>query len=132
MTGMVIMRFFGGRAVDRWGRVIALRASAAVGLIGVLTLIFAPTIYVAWVGAAMWGAGVALGFPLFISAAADGENSSGRVAVVSTFGYVAFLVGPPVLGFLGQSWGVLNMFFVVAGLLVVSAIFAGGAKPLKT
>jgi MFS family permease len=132
MTGMVIMRFFGGRAVDRWGRVIALRASAAVGLIGVLTLIFAPSIYVAWVGAAMWGAGVALGFPLFISAAADGENSSGRVAVVSTFGYVAFLVGPPVLGFLGQSWGVLNMFFVVAGLLVVSAIFAGAAKPLKT
>jgi len=132
MTGMVIMRFFGGRAVDRWGRVIALRASAAVGLIGVLTLIFAPSIYVAWAGAAMWGVGVALGFPLFISAAADGENSSGRVAIVSTFGYVAFLVGPPLLGFLGESWGVLNMFFVVAALLVVSAVFAGAAKPLKT
>jgi MFS family permease len=67
---------------------------------------------------------------LFISAAADGEKSSGRVAVVSTFGYIAFLVGPPLLGFLGESWGVLNMFFVVAGLLVVSVVFAGAAKPL--
>jgi hypothetical protein len=49
---------------------------------------------------------------------------------VSTFGYTAFLVGPPLLGFLGESWGVLNMFFVVAGLLVVSVVFAGAAKPL--
>jgi MFS family permease len=130
MTGMVVVRFTAGRAVDRWGRVVALRASAIVGIIGVLAIIFAPTIYVAWVGAAMWGAGVALGFPLFISAAADGEKSSGRVAVVSTFGYIAFLVGPPLLGFLGESWGVLNMFFVVAGLLVVSVVFAGAAKPL--
>jgi len=130
MTGMVVVRFTSGRAVDRWGRVVALRASAIVGIVGVLAIIFAPTIYVAWVGAAMWGAGVALGFPLFISAAADGENSSGRVAVVSTFGYIAFLVGPPLLGFLGESWGVLNMFFVVAGLLVASVVFAGAAKPL--
>ena len=130
MTGMVVVRFTAGRTVDRWGRVVALRASAIVGIIGVLAIIFAPTIYVAWVGAAMWGAGVALGFPLFISAAADGEKSSGRVAVVSTFGYIAFLVGPPLLGFLGESWGVLNMFFVVAGLLVVSVVFAGAAKPL--
>ncbi len=132
MCGMVVVRFAGGRAVDRWGRVIALRASAVVGLIGVFLLIFAPSIFVAWAGATLWGAGVALGFPLFISAAADGENSSGRVAVVSTFGYVAFLVGPPLLGFLGESWGVLNMFYVVAGLLVVSAILSGAAKPLKT
>lgn len=130
MTGMVVVRFTGGRAVDRWGRVVALRASAIVGILGVLTIIFAPTIYLAWAGAAMWGAGVALGFPLFISAATDGENSSGRVAVVSTFGYIAFLVGPPLLGFLGESWGVLNMFYVVAGLLVVSVVFAGAAKPL--
>ena len=132
MCGMVVVRFAGGRVVDRWGRVIALRASAVGGLIGVLLLIFAPSIFVAWAGATLWGAGVALGFPLFISAAADGENSSGRVAVVSTFGYVAFLVGPPLLGFLGESWGVLNMFYVVAGLLVVSAILSGAAKPLKT
>nr|KGA07524.1 MAG: hypothetical protein GM42_1390 [actinobacterium acMicro-1] len=132
MCGMVVVRFAGGRAVDRWGRVNALRASAVVGLMGVLLLIFAPSIFVAWAGATLWGAGVALGFPLFISAGADGENSSGRVAVVSTFGYVAFLVGPPLLGFLGESWGVLNMFYVVAGLLVVSAILSGAAKPLKT
>jgi MFS family permease len=130
MTGMVVVRFTAGRAIDRWGRVVALRASAIVGVVGVLAVIFAPTIYVAWVGAAMWGAGVALGFPLFISASADGENSSGRVAVVSTFGYISFLVGPPLLGFLGESWGVLNMFFVVAGLLVLSVVFAGAAKPL--
>ena len=93
-------------------------------------MILSPTIYLAWVGAALWGAGVALGFPLFISAAADGENSSQRVATVTTFGYIAFLVGPPLLGFLGQAWGLLNMFYLLAFFVACAVYFAGAAKPL--
>jgi MFS family permease len=128
---MVITRFSGGKLVDRFGRVFALRALGIAGVIGILLVILSPTIYLAWIGAALWGAGVALGFPLFISAAADGDNSSQRVATVTTFGYLAFLVGPPLLGFLGQSWGLLNMFYLLAFFVACAVYFAGAAKPLS-
>ena len=127
---MVITRFSGGIIVDRYGRVFALRTLGIAGVVGILIVILSPTIYLAWIGAALWGAGVALGFPLFISAAADGENSSQRVATVTTFGYAAFLVGPPLLGFLGQSWGLLNMFYLLAFFVACAVYFAGEAKPL--
>lgn len=127
---MVITRFSGGKLVDRFGRVFALRALGTAGVIGILLVILSPTIYLAWVGAALWGAGVALGFPLFISAAADGENSSQRVATVTAFGYAAFLVGPPLLGFIGQAWGLLNMFYLLAFFVACAVFFAGAAKPL--
>lgn len=128
---MVITRFSGGKIVDRFGRVVALRTLGVAGVAGILLVILSPTIYLAWIGAALWGAGVALGFPLFISAAADGENSSQRVATVTAFGYVAFLVGPPLLGFLGQAWGLLNMFYLLAFFVACAVYFAGAAKPLN-
>ena len=127
---MVITRFSGGKLVDRFGRVFALRLLGIAGVAGILIVILSPTIYLAWLGAALWGAGVALGFPLFISAAADGENSSPRVATVTTFGYIAFLVGPPLLGFLGQAWGLLNMFYMLAFFVACAVYFAGASKPL--
>jgi cyanate permease len=71
---------------------------------------------------------------VLLSAASDGnaDGSSRRVSIVASFGYVAFLVGPPSLGFLGQSWGLLNMFFVLVGLLAIFVAFAGAAAPRKS
>jgi fucose permease len=130
---MTIVRLSGGKLVDRFGRSAVLRAFGVAGIIGVLLVILgAPNPALAWSGAALWGAGVALAFPLLLSAAADGENSSGRVAVVTAFGYAAFLVAPPLLGFLGQAIGLLNMFWVFTGLIGLLVIFAGATKPLVT
>ncbi len=51
----------------------------------------------------LWGIGASLGFPLTISAASDtGPDAPKRVSVVAITGYLAFLVGPPLLGFLGE------------------------------
>lgn len=130
MFTMTLTRFFGGNLVDRFGKGATLRVMSLVGVLGILIVIFSPTIYLAWVGAGLWGVGVALGFPLFISAAAEQEHGPKKVAFVTTAGYLAFLVGPPLLGFLGQSWGMLKMFFVIAGFLTMAAIvsFAAGNR----
>ena len=54
-------------------------------------------------GAALWGVGAALAFPVGMSAAADDpKHAAARVSVVSTLGYIAFLAGPPLLGYLGD------------------------------
>jgi fucose permease len=130
MAAMTVVRFAGGLLIDRFGRVAVLRFFAVAGIIGLLIIIFSHVYVLALIGAALWGAGVALGFPVLLSAAADGDSdgSSRRVSIVASFGYVAFLVGPPALGFLGQTWGLLNMFFVLVALLTVFVVFAGAAK----
>jgi len=132
LAAMTLVRFFGGNLADRFGRALILQICAITGVAGLLLIILSHDIYAALVGAALWGCGVALGFPLFLSAAGEGENSARRVAFVASSGYIAFLVGPPLLGFLGQAWGVTNMFYVVAGFLVIAAIFARGAGTPKT
>ena len=130
MAAMTVVRFSGGYLIDRFGRVVVLRLFAIAGIFGLLLIILSHVYLLALVGAALWGAGVALGFPVLLSAAADGDTdgSSGRVSIVASFGYVAFLVGPPALGFLGESWGLLNMFYVLVALLAVFVVFAGAAK----
>ena len=121
---MTITRFFGGNLADRFGRRLTVQAMALTGSLGLLFVVFGPTIGFAWAGAALWGIGAALGFPLFISEAGEGENAARKVTAVTTFGYLAFLVGPPALGFVAQSLGLLPMLLLVAALLATAAIFA--------
>ncbi|MGO4425643.1 sugar MFS transporter, partial [Streptomyces sp. MCAF7] len=72
----------------------------------------------------LWGIGASLGFPVALSAAGDsGDNSAARVSLAATLGYVAFLVGPPSLGQLGEHFGLRNALFLVL-ILVVAASFA--------
>jgi MFS family permease len=128
---MTTIRFFGGKIADRFGKARTLQVLAFTGAIGLLLIILSHNIYAAFIGAVLWGCGVALGFPLFLSAAGEGENSARKVAFVASAGYLAFLVGPPLLGFLGQVWGVTNMFYIVALFLVLSIVFASGAGNTK-
>ena len=43
-----------------------------------------------------------------------------RVSVIASIGYVAFLGGPPLIGFLGQHTGVLHALTAVAVLLALA------------
>ncbi len=128
LSAMTLTRFFGGNLADRFGRARALQSLAFVGITGlILVILGAPNVIVAHAGSAMWGVGVALGFPLFLSAAGEGENAAKRVSFVALWGYGAFIVGPPLLGFVGQVWGVLSIFAAVTGFLLITAIFASAA-----
>ena len=131
LGAMTLVRFFGGNLADKFGKARTLQVCAATGIAGLLLIILSHNIYAAFIGAALWGCGVALGFPLFLSAAGEGENSARKVGFVASSGYLAFLVGPPLLGFLGQIWGVTNMFFMIAGFLLITILFASGAGNKK-
>jgi len=126
---MTVVRFFGGNLVDRFGRSRVLQVLAGFGIIGLLLIILSHNIVLAIVGAALWGAGVALGFPLFISAAAEAPGGARTVAFVTTSGYFAFLVGPPLLGFVAESWNsMLNMYWLLAIGLIASFFAARATK----
>lgn len=129
--GMTVGRFTGGWFIDRYSRVTVVRASAIMGGLGIALIIFVDSTWVAGVSVLLWGLGASLGFPLTISAASDtGPDAATRVSVVATTGYLAFLVGPPLLGFLGEHYGLRSAMMVVLALMVVAVIVARAvAKP---
>ena len=131
LTAMTAGRWFGPNLLDRYGRVTVVRTLAVVATGGLLVFIFSPSTPLAFVGIALWGAGTSLGFPVGMSAAADDPAAAaGRVSVVASLGYCAFLAGPPLIGFLGEHASVLKALTVVAGLLAVAALVAAALRPL--
>lgn len=124
-ASMAIGRFSGGWFIARYGRAAVLCASAAAGAAGLAVVIFTDNQVAAGAAVVLWGLGAALGFPVALSAAgASGPNSAARVSFVATLGYVAFLVGPPVLGFLGEHFGLRSALIVPLALVVVAAFIA--------
>jgi len=130
-VAMTVVRVLGGPLVDRFGRVATLRVLAVTATAGILLFILAPNLPLVFVGAALWGMGASLGFPLGMSAAADDPaKAAARVSAAATIGYVAFLCGPPVLGFISDQIGLLNTLYVVAALVVASGFASGAARPM--
>ena len=126
---MTCGRIFGTRLLDRYGRVGVLRVMFGAAVFGCLLVVFGPE-WLAFVGAAIWGVGASLGFPVGISAAGDDpQRASFRISVVSTIGYGAFLAGPPLLGFLGDHFGVLHAMLAVGAICVLAMLVAPVAKP---
>ena len=122
-AAMTIGRFAGGWFIERFGRPAVLCASAVSGAIGLVLVIFVDNQVVAGAAVLLWGLGAALGFPVAISAAGDsGPDAAARVSLVATIGYVAFLVGPPALGFVGEEFG-LRTALVIPLLALVAAAF---------
>ena len=132
MVAMIVTRIIGGRVSDKLGRARTLQLFAIIGAVGIVLVILGDNLAVAFIGSAMWGAGVALGFPLFLSAAGEGANAARRVSFVASAGYMAFLVGPPVLGIIAQGTGLVAMFWILAVSTLIAAFFAsaaGGRQP---
>jgi MFS family permease len=133
VAAMTVGRVLGGPVLDRFGRVPVLRACAGLGIVGLVLFILAPTTWLLYCGTVLWGLGAALGFPVGMSAAADDpKNAAARVSAVAMIGYFAFLVGPPVLGLLGQAFGILNALYVILALMVLAGLAAPAARERGT
>ena len=128
--GMMTGRIGGVYLLDKFGRVPVLQWSAAMAIAGLALVILVDQPVLSGLGALMWGLGSSLGFPVGMSAAADNpEGSAARVSAVATVAYGAFLIGPPLIGGLGESIGILAALWVVVGVIVVAFFAAPAAKP---
>ena len=126
---MTAGRILGTGLLDRYGRITVLRILFGMAIVGCLLVVFGPT-WLAFVGAAIWGVGASLGFPVGMSAAADDPaRAPMRLSVVATIGYTAFLAGPPLLGFLGDHFGILRALIVVGAISLIAILIVPAAKP---
>lgn len=128
-VAMTAGRIGGVWVLDRFGRVPVLRASALLAIAGLALLITVDNPIAAGIGIVAWGLGASLGFPVGMSAAADDPaKAAARVSAVATVGYFAFLVGPPLIGFLGEAVGLLTAFWVVLVLIGVAFVATPAAR----
>lgn len=128
-VSMTLGRVIGGPLIDRVGRVVALRASGVAAAVGLAIVILVPSVPVAVAGIVLWGIGASLGFPMGMSAAGDDPaRAAARVSAVATIGYLAFLVGPPLIGFVGDRIGLLNALWIVLALILLAVFVAPAAR----
>lgn len=132
LTAMTAMRLLGTRLLDRWGRVAVLRLASGLAFAGLGLFALVPWLWLAFVGVVLWGMGAALGFPVGMSAAADDPvRAAGRVSVVSTIGYTAFFMGPPLIGMLAEHVGYRSALLVILVPIALGLAVAGVARPLR-
>lgn len=130
LSAMTLGRWLGPGLLDRHGRVVVIRMLAVIGIAGTLLFVFAPFTPLAFAGAVLWGFGTSLGFPVGMSAGSDEpQHAAGRVSVIASIGYCAFLAGPPAVGFLGDHVTVLRAMTAVTVLLGLAALIAGVLAP---
>lgn len=131
-TAMALSRFSGTTLIDRLGRARAIRLAGAVVLTGVVATLAAPGVYGSLIGVLLWGAGVALVFPAAMSAGGEtpGRAADG-IAAVSTIGYGGFLLGPPLIGLLGERIGLGNALWILPVLGLGIVLLAPIVKPLR-
>jgi MFS family permease len=131
---MVVIRLLGDRLVARFGRRAVVRFGglcAALGYFAVTLVSSLPLLIAGW---ALVGFGVGMIAPQVYAVA--GHIGGGRVlAVVVTFGYAAFLVGPGVIGFLVAHLGLHHAMVVpavlCAGILLLAATMPKTDADLK-
>jgi MFS family permease len=124
---MVVIRLLGDRLVARFGRRAVVRFGGLCAALGYLTVTLVNGLALLVLGWALVGFGVGMIAPQVYAVA--GHIGGGRVlAVVVTFGYAAFLIGPAVVGFLVTQLGIHHAMAVPA-LLCAAIIGLASTMP---
>jgi MFS family permease len=119
---MAVMRFAGDGFVRRFGPVRVLGAGAALAAFGIALACAWPRPWAVTAGLTLAGFGQANVVPLLFSAAGrvPGVAAGAGVAMAATMGYGAFLLGPPLIGFLADWVGLRAalLVLVASGLAI--------------
>ncbi len=127
--GELLARLFGSSWVDRFGRHRTLRGTLTLAVIGILLVSLATQVWLAVLGALLWGLGVALALPIAVSATGSLQgNQAKNVAVVTAFSYSCYVLGPVALGLFADNYGFRVTFLVLAGLVFLSLLTSKAAR----
>ena len=134
---MAAGRFSGDWMRSRFGGVALVRGSAFLAAAGLALALVVPSPAMAVLGFAVVGLGMANLVPVLYGAAGALPNQStgSAIAAVATMGYMGFLSGPPLIGFVAEATslqlalGLIVLACVLVGLAAAAAAPAGQPAP---
>ncbi|HEX2535857.1 MAG TPA: MFS transporter [Chitinophagaceae bacterium] len=120
MCTMALGRFFADRFTDRFGRQRLLQGSGLLVAFGLLLSVVFPYILPALLGFMLVGFGVSSIVPLIYGAAGQSKTLAPGLALaaVSSVGFIGFLAGPPIIGWVA-SWFSLRISFLLITVMAL-------------
>lgn len=130
MVSMAGTRFIADKVSHRFGVKPVIIVSGCFTVCGLLLAILFPTFASALTGFFIVGIGVSAVIPLLFSAAGKTKTMSPSVALasVSTMGFIGFLLGPPLIGFIAGMLDLRLSFTFVAFMGLTVAVLATQMK----
>jgi MFS family permease len=114
-------RFIGDELIHRYTNMVVLRIGGVLVVIGMVWIILASSAWLVLPGFVLVGLGISLASPILYGASArvPGLAPGAGLATMNSFGMVAFLTGPVIVGFIGK---LIDLRFAFI-LVVVAACF---------
>ena len=126
MCTMATGRFIADRFVTRFGAIPVIRTSGAIISIGLLLSVIFPYLATATVGFMLVGFGISSVVPICYSLA--GKSTTMRpgpaLAAVSTIGFLGFLMGPPLIGFIAHALSLRWSFALIACIGLLNTVIS--------
>lgn len=130
MFTMALARFFADHYINNLGSKVVLRWCGLVITIGLLISVVHVSLWTGVLGFFLVGAGTSAVVPLVFSLAGKvkDHSPSDSIAMVSTIGFLGFLIGPPIIGHLAELSSLRLSFSLIALMGVVIVFLAQKIK----
>lgn len=136
MGTMTLGRFLSDSFVNKYGAISVIRISGLLIFVGLLLSAMYPSILIASIGFAIIGFGIASTVPICNSLAGKGKNynPSTALAIVTSIGFLGFLLGPPLIGHIASEITLRWTFAImsVMGLCIVAFTYLMNMRLNKT
>ncbi|MEO1263925.1 MAG: MFS transporter [Bacteroidota bacterium] len=115
---MMSGRFLGDGLIGRYGGKNMLRWAGILTTFGYLICVFAPYLFLVFIGLSMIGLGVSVGSPILYAASSKvpGLPKGAGLAIFTTYAMIGFLGGPVLIGFIAKAFSLPLAFGVVAAM----------------
>ncbi len=130
MIAMAGMRFMADGFSGKYGLKKILQFSGLLTTMGLLLAVIFPDIIPSLIGFFLIGIGVSAVVPMVYSAAGKSKTLSPGTALtaVSSLGFMGFLIGPPIIGFIAEASS-LRVSFLAVTLMSISVIVLASFIP---
>ncbi len=115
MSMMATGRFLADRFVTKFGAIKVVQTSGILIASGLAISVIFPDVVISSLGFALVGLGVSSIVPLCYSLAGKSKNLATGIALtgVSSIGFLGFLMGPPLIGYISDAFGLRVSFTLI-------------------
>ncbi len=131
MVAMAGTRFLADALVGNFGLNRILQASGMFTTIGLLLAVIQPQLIPSLLGFLLIGMGVSSVVPIIYSAAGKSKTMTAGTALtaVSSLGFMGFLIGPPIMGFIAAATSLRGSFFALTIMSVAVVVLSSFLRP---